>query len=641
MDRQSLILTAALGLAGCDKTYEKVYAFDGPVHSTILDHREMGPFEDAVGFISNSRNGRIVPLDLKHGTMLSDQVASPFVRPRWVATGSRRILGQVAVYSPDDIKVNLYVADTAKDVLLEAPYIVGMDPNPVIREATHSEPIFDDRDGSGDAPSLGAIKLTNGWTTTETWTVKFDGTIWKTQGSQSGLQSQQASPGETFTSDNNEVSFEVSGTATRGDQFTFTTDTGITEHDLGGAILSLQRASESSVLVAAVWDPLTETSSIVVWDIELQMERGRYLLPEDVQAWRITFGGTIADVFVADSRNPQILRILLDYDQPELSSHTLIETAAPVATVAWVADALTEMEEVLEDRDTGSLFDDPAVNRNYEHLFVGLAGLNRVDVYDVLDQSWIDVNPLDDIDGGIQLESPVVGLASTPDRVLLQEYNDVGNRLVSKAVAATLFNGSVLLLEAETGCAALSYQGPHVPISQGNESIGFTDVGRDSNPSMLIDFSTGRRIQMSSCGGVAKTEEWFVIYDEVEGNWEVEGTLSGVQERRAIDGERWVSDNGGISFTMVSGSLPASDGDNFTFFSDEGILRINGVQHRQGETIPMELPGEPTVFQYLAGPSAGGWDVVDERTFILVPVINSDFVIRVRIKPWRIEALWD
>jgi len=641
MDRQSLILFATLGLLGCDEAYEKVHAFDGPVHSAILDHREMGPFEDAVGFVTSSRNGRIVPLDLKHGTLLSDQVGSPFIRPRWIATGTKRILGQVAVHSPDDIQVNVFAADTAYDVLIEAPYIVDMDPNPVIRDATHTDPIFDDRDNTGDSPKVTGLQVTNGWTTTETWELLFDGSVWRAQGSRSGLQSQQASPGEEFNSDNNEISFTISGKATRGDRFTFNTDTGILEHDLGGTILALDRVPFESLLLAAVWDPLTETSSLVVWDIELQIERGRYVLPEGSQAWRFTFGATIADVFVGDAHNPQILKVRLDYTEPDLSAVEIIETAAPVSTLAWVSDSLTEMEQEFEEADTGDLFDDPSTNREFEHLFVGLVGLSRVDIYDLRSQTWIDANPMDDVDGGIPLESPIVGLASTPDRVFLQEYNDAGNRLIGKAVAATMFNGSIILLEAETGCAALNFQGPHVPMSQGYESIAFEDVGNESNPDMLVDPSTGRRIQMSSCGGVAKTEEWSAVYDEVEGNWEVEGTLSGLQTRRAFDGERWVSDNGGLSFTMVAGTFPASDGDSFNFFTDEGILRISMVEQGNGQSIPMELPGEPTVFQYRAGPTGGGWDIVDERTFVLVPVINSDFVLRIRIKAWRIEAIWD
>ena len=641
MARQPLMLLTLLWLVGCEEGYRHTHAFDGPVHSTILDHREMGPYEDAVGFVSSSRNGRIVPLDLKHGTMLSDQVAAPFIRPRWLATGTRRILGQLAVYSPDDIQVSVYAADTAHDVLLEIPYVIDMDPDPVIQTATHTEPVFEDTDGSGDTPTLSEITLSNGWTTTETWTAVFDGSVWKTEGSRSGLQSDQAASGERFESDNRELEFTITGKASRGDRFTFETDTGIIEHDLGGTILDMARAPGTSNIIAAVWDPLTERSSIVTWDIRQGIERGRYALPEGSQAWRLTFGQTIANVFVADAFNPQIFKLTINYDNPALPSHSVIEAAAPVSTLAWVSDQLTEMEQALEDEDTGALFEDPSVNRNYEHLFVGMVELSRVDVYDVRNQVWLDVNPMDDIEGGFQLESPIVGLASTPDRVLLQERNDVGNRVIGKAVAATMYNGAVVLLEGDSGCAALDFEGPHVPLNRGFESIIFNDVGNASNPSMLADAATGRRVQMSRCGGLVRTEQWTVTFDEVLGNWEIVGSMSGTQSQRAVDGERWVSDNGGLSFTMVAGTQPASEGDTFNFFTDEGILRIDALERGNGQIMPLELPGEPTVFQYLAGPTDDGWYAVDERTFIMVPVTNSDVVIRIRIKAWRIEAVWD
>ena len=98
------------------------------------------------------------------------------------------------------------------------------------------------------------------------------------------------------------------------------------------------RAPETPNLVAAVWDPLTERSSIVVWDIRQRVENGRYLLPEGSQGWRLAFGETIADVFVADAHNPQLFKLTLDHENPELSGYDVIETAAPVSTLAWVSD---------------------------------------------------------------------------------------------------------------------------------------------------------------------------------------------------------------------------------------------------------------------------------------------------------------
>jgi hypothetical protein len=126
------------------------------------------------------------------------------------------------------------------------------------------------------------------------------------------------------------------------------------------------------------------------------------------------------------------------------------------------------------------------------------------------------------------------------------------------------------------------------------------------------------------------------------GLWEVEGSISGLQENVAIEDERYVSDNGEISFTIASGTQATSDGDNFIFYTDEGVLRIDQVMRPgSGTADPLELPAEPTIFQYLAGPTGGGWDVKDERTFVMLPVTNSDVVLRVRLKAWTVEVIWE
>jgi hypothetical protein len=471
MDRQPLILAIAMGLAGCDNTFVRTPSFDGPSASTVLDSREMGPFEEPVGFVANSRNGRIVPIDLKHATLLSDQVAAPFLRPRWTATGTGRLLGQLAVWAPTDEQVTLFVADNANNVLVEAPYITGMDPNPLVADPSVSASTFDDKDDSGDVSTLENIVLANGWTTTETWTLEYDGSEWTVIGSASGLQTKRAQFNDRFKSDNHEVAFKITGKATRGDTLTFDTDTGIIEHDLGGNILALKRVPEQPLLVASVFDPLTETNDIVVWDLDLRIERGRFTLPEGSQGWRFSFGESEAELYIADARNPRVFEVLFDIEDPAVSVWQEIPTSAPVSDVAWISDSLTDGELALDALDTGGVFDDPSIDRDYEHLFVALAGASRVDVYDLRTGSWINVNPLDGVVGGLDLTSPVVGIAPSRERVYLPERNDLERRIESKVVAVTTYNGSLLLLEGATGCVATSYEGPHVPISQGYETV--------------------------------------------------------------------------------------------------------------------------------------------------------------------------
>ena len=642
MDRQRLIGLAVV-LMGCPETPTPIPAFDGPIASTVLP-ADGTIFDEPVGFVANSRNGIIVPLDLKHGTLLSDQYGAPFLRPRWIATGSQRVLGDILVWSPTEESVTLLAADTAFSTLLEVPYIVGFDGEPEVVTPTYRAPEFIDVDGSGDTPSLTNIELRRGWSTTEDWVVEYDGDVWNVRGSRSGPQEMTVSGDGHFQSGNREIEFDLKGDATRGDRFELSTQTGIVEHDLGGTILALARVPDHALAAVAVWDPLTEEGSVVLWDLALSAERGRFALPEGAQPWKLSFGVSAAELFIADAHAPRLFHTLLLLDNPEDSSWTEIETDAPAVALAYTEDApdpdLLDAQEALGD--TGDIYDTPGIERDYRHLFVAPAGLNRVDVYDLDTDSWVDVNPQDDSDKGINLRSPVVGLSATPDRVMLQQENNAGVRVQRKAVAVTTFSGSLMMLEGGSGCAALTVEGPHVPIDNGVESIAFADAGRLSDPYLLEDTATVRRIQTHLCGGVVQEEKWTLTYSEVSGAWEVEGSKSGIQQAEAYEDRRYVSDMGEISFTILAGSQPSSDGDSFVFYTDEGILRMSGALRTGAvEADPLELPAPPLVFQYDAGPTGGGWDELDRRSFVLLPVTNSDLVMRVRIEPWLSEVIWD
>ena len=134
MARQPLALALTLGLVACEEGYRHTHAFDGPTHSVILDHREMGPYEDAVGFVSSSRNGRIVPLDLKHGTMLSDQVAAPFiVRAGWPQARGGSSAGGLLPRRHRSERLRRGHRERCAPWI---PYVTDMDPNPVIQTAS-------------------------------------------------------------------------------------------------------------------------------------------------------------------------------------------------------------------------------------------------------------------------------------------------------------------------------------------------------------------------------------------------------------------------------------------------------------------------------------------------------------------------
>jgi hypothetical protein len=59
------------------------------------------------------------------------------------------------------------------------------------------------------------------------------------------------------------------------------------------------------------------------------------------------------------------------------------------------------------------------------------------------------------------------------------------------------------------------------------------------------------------------TEVWFVTYRAATSNWEVKGTVSGLQSNRATSGVLYTSDNGQVKFTITESS--PQEGDQFIF----------------------------------------------------------------------------
>ena len=89
---------------------------------------------------------------------------------------------------------------------------------------------------------------------------------------------------------------------------------------------------------------------------------------------------------------------------------------------------------------------------NYTHVYV--ASDQRVDVWDVNAEKWKHINPLDPYRGGVDLNSPIVGLSSSQRTIDLQTTSAWLAPKQDHVVVATLFNGSTVMIEGETGCIA-------------------------------------------------------------------------------------------------------------------------------------------------------------------------------------------
>jgi hypothetical protein len=599
-------------VVGCATELPGEPNFDGPTGSDVLVPADNDLFEEPVGFVANSRRGTIVPLDLKYGILLDDQYAAAWLRPRVVATGDERMLDQVVVWTPSRSEVALFANDMANSVLVEAPYILGKDGEPQVVDPTVTEPVFA---GSGSV-EMTDLELRRGYTTTEDWTVEYDGSTWWVVGTRSGKQARHPTVGQPYWTDRRELSFTLHGDPQSGDAFTVHTDTGVVEYDFGGPLLGIARwrTDTDDALLCAVWDPTLGQGTISVFDLATREELGRIVLPDGAQPWRFAMADDGATFFAADARQSAVYRVLPDLGNPAASLVETISTPAPVTGMAHVrTDA-------------------------YDHLFVAPAGTNRLEVYDFDDGTWLDMNPFDP-ESGLELRSPVVGLAATPEPITLQQYsNYTGAPFEARTVTISLMDGSLVMADGESGCLEGDLKGPYGALDQDSP---FTDGGAPSNPMFLIDDATFDAVQTNTCGGVVRSEVWTAIYDQAAGNYRVEGVISGEQTNRAYEDQRYVSDHGEIAFTILAGALPTTDGDRWLLHSYEGVLRIRGFTNADGAVEPFELPATPTIFQYDAGPSGGGWDQLDRRTYALLPITNSDWAIRVRLDAWKTEVRWD
>lgn len=595
--------------------------FDGPVSVAVLDPETGGPFYEPVGFVANSRSGLIVALDIKHGWLLADDRAAPFLHAQPVPTGQDRILGDIAVYAPDTEHVSFFVADAQTASLLSVDYIQGIQADGAFihaRARLVDEIAFVDTDSSGDAPTLEHFELHNGYATTEDWVLEFDGSTWSVEGSRSGDQQYDVTALEPYQTDGGELSFLVSGTATKGDRFEFSVDSGVTETDLGGVVEALHMSPVQDWLFAAVTSLEDGSGWVSVVDPVTGLEAGQLALPDGARPHR--FSGDLSGdlLYVSDARSGAVYEVLVDAADPVASAVRTLAMPGPVIDVAYQAD------------------------EDYEHLFVALAGDTELHLYDLVADDWKDINTATPEIDGVDLQTAIVGLATGLDPIYTQQPGPNGTTPRERVIVASTFEGVLTTVEARTGCLMVDEIGPYAVL---DADTPYDDEGETSTASLEASGATGRSVQVNSCGGVALTQTWVLTYDGAQGVWLVEGARSGVQDNVAFEDERYVSDAGEVSFLIRSGTLPSTSGDRFTFTVTSGVAEIDGDINRDGLVVGdeprLEVPTRPVAFSYLAGPDADAWAEVNRKVGVLWAQQNADTVLRVNLEANKIEVIWD
>lgn len=611
-----------LALLACQDLTLIPWHLDAPVAVAILAAGE-GPFEVPTAYVANQRSGVLTPLDVKTGRLLTDDLSASFLRAAAVPTGRTRLLQDVAVFATEDT-IMLWTVDSANEVVLQAPYIIGReeDGSPREVEPVVSEPAFVDADLSGDAASMSEVFVRPGWTTTESWTISFGDGRWWAYGSRSGKQEREPVLGEPYWSDLREVEFTMDGTASEGDFFTFSTETQIDEFDVGAIPTTLLAVGEDLWVGTADGRVLNldpETGGLR-GEVILAVGEGKAEVDRPPQAWRMAVGGDV--LYVADASYPLLHRIDLT---------TLVDTplsvAAPLLDVAWQAG---------EGPDGTS----------FERVFVAPLGASRVDIWDVLTQAWVDPNPVTPEVEGVFIGSPVTGLGASAGPVRMQQPTAWGAWPEVPTVLVATGDGFLFQVDASTGCLLVTAEGPGGP----NELYGSTsdyatldDQGEDSDSSLWIDGYSGEQVVAARCGGVTRSESWVVTYESASLTWAVEGSLSGVQAGRAVEDVRYVSDTGAVSFLIAAGTRPATDGDRFTFSMSAGLLVHSGTDtDGDGQADPpWEFPGRPVGYTLEGGASGGGWDEWVPTPYAILPVPNSDVAARLELETGASSVKWD
>lgn len=621
----SIFLLLIVGLLGCEEFQTIPLHLDGPSAVAVIPQGAT-PFFDAVGFVANQRDGTIRALQLKENRYLTDDAVASFLPAAPIATGARRLITDLVAVT-DGQAITLWAADNATRTLIQVPYIMRWeDGAPVEFVPTSTDPVFVDADGSGDGQgdnaALTEVRLRGGYTTTEDWYVEYDGSRWWVKGSASGVQVGVPVAGERYRTDMGQLEFVLTGSATAGDRLEIRTETGIQQWVYDGAVLGLME--QGGRVFASLAGP---SPQILVVDGLTGLWQGAIPLPAGSQPGRMTQAAD-GRIWVADGGLPVVHEIALAPGaDPATAIRTEIAAAAPVLDVAWSAGA---------DREGAA----------YEHLFVAPVGLQRVDVWDLSLGAWHDPEPATAEAEGIWLGVPVSGLAASVGSVWLQQPDEDGAYPRVPVVAVSTQDGVVHPLDASTGCVVQTYTGPQGPdpyYDATDEVVTVEDLGPTSSPILWLDEQSGHQIVTSGCGGLVRNETWTVTYDSLLLSWEVEGTVSGVQSLRAREDERYVSDEGGISFLILAGNLPSTDGDRFSFSTDAGTAVMSGTDlDRDGDPdLLWELPMRPVAFSYTGGPVGGGWDEVQRREFMLLPVLNSDVAVKISLDTMDGNIYWN
>ncbi len=602
-------------LAGCPEPELYEGAFDLPTAAGVLPV-EQGPFKEPIAYVSNGVGGLVNNIALKSGNFLVQDPTAAYLDGHALPTGAARSLSSVAAWG-NGVSTAAIVGDRRYGQILAVPHIVDVvDGVPVEwvdqfeAEMLVGEPTFIDADGTGDSASITGLEAKAGWTSTETWTFTFNGVEWDVEGSRSGRQEFAALPGQAWWADRRALTGTIEGSATAGDQLLVTTSNGIIEVDANGVPTALLALPDGSS-IAAIIDDITLDHATLQWFDPISLTLSPSTLPDFAQPSRPALSEDGLDLFVGDLAAPAVWRVPLD------------GSAAVAIPVPWPVSDVAQLDG----------------NDGIRRLFVVPAGLGELWVLNLANFELIDMQPFLVGTQGIALGSVIAGIDAVPLAYAYPLANDEGDRPIRRSVAVTTYAGRMLFLEEKTTCMVSDVIGPRTALLDSfDDHPDYTTNydGIEFSPYLETDLASGRSALVNSCGGIARGESWTLIFDRINQGWTVDGSFSGLQSALAREDERYLSDDGAISFVIRSGAVPSEDGFVITFTVLEGILAVTGDNDGDGlREVSLDNPADPVFFHYFAGEGDG-----TDRAMVLSIAQSGDAVGRVDPQDGIVEASW-
>lgn len=614
------LLLVGLLLPACSSELEYEGAFVLPSAGAITRPGQPTPFSETIAYVASRNGGQIRALGAESGRFLTDDPAATFWRGSPLPTGQRRVLTSVAIWTPTPDQVTVFAADQAYERLIEVLHVTGVEAGVPVEPTVSVSEV-----GVTGGGSVTELVVHDGFATTEDWTLTWDGAVWRAEGSRSGRLDGEIEPGQPYTPASQAFTVTTTAGTEVGDTLTFSTDSGVVEHDLGGVPIAVSTAPDQDLLAVILQDPETDTGTVVWWDPDSAAILAEVDLPEGRRPTGLAWGGDtlwiVDGTATVDDMTGEVVGGTLWSVPAGGTTPASVPLSAPASSIAPVPSA--------------------------DRLYYSVIGGSDLRAVRLSDGQTLDLDPVRPGSTRFPLHGVIRGMTLVPGTFTqLDDTDDEEPRSATDVIGISMLRGTVIFYDPATSCLLEDGLGPRTTAvgrtsatSAGDYSFDFDGIA--GGPELARNEANNNHVVVNGCAGIARSESWRLTFDDVELAWRVEGELSGPQDSLAYEGVRYVSDNGAVSFLIEPGTAPSRGGWTIDFTVTDGVLGLTGDQDGDGiidqlnNEFSWSAPGRPMALQL---PAAGTRDAPVPA--VVVPLEGNDRVVRGRPDTGQTDAVW-